>query len=73
MLEIKNAVVVAVFIFIKHNGLCERSADSNYFYRVESILCTNFCVCIMSLACTFRVWSCTRYVSIHVYAYVLKI
>ena len=42
MLEIKNAVVLVVFVFLKHNGLCEILADSNYFYRVESIPCTNF-------------------------------
>ena len=49
MLEIKNAMVVAVvFIFLKYNGLCERLADSNLYtqtytnYTKEKILCRNF-------------------------------
>ena len=46
MLEIKNAVVVVVSVFLKHSGLCGRLADSNYFYTEESILCVNFCVCV---------------------------
>ena len=54
MLEIKNAVVLVVFVFLKHNGLCEILADSNYFYREESILSTNFCT---PLACTLRALS----------------
>ena len=33
-------VVVVVFIFLKHNGLCGRLEDSNYFYTEESILFT---------------------------------
>ena len=37
MLGMKNAVVVVVFIFLKHNGLCERLADLNYFYTEELI------------------------------------
>ena len=41
VLEIKNAVVVFVFIFLKHNGLSGRLADSNYFHTEESIPCTN--------------------------------
>ena len=41
MLEVKNAVVM-LFIFLKHNGLRRRLADSNYFYTEYSILCTNF-------------------------------
>ena len=40
MLEIKNAVVV-VLIFLKHNGLCGRLAESNHFYTEESKICTN--------------------------------
>ena len=46
MLEIKNVVGVVVFIFLKHNGLCRRLENPNYFYKEESILCTNFHVCI---------------------------
>ena len=42
MLEIKNAMVVIAFIFLKHNGLCEGLADSNYSYIEESILHTKF-------------------------------
>ena len=52
VLEIRNAVVMIVFIFVKHNGLCGRFADSNYFYSEESILWTNFCVHIMLFVCT---------------------
>ena len=37
--EIKNAVVV-IALFLKHDSLCGRMADSNYFYIEESILCT---------------------------------
>ena len=37
MLEIKSAVVVVVIIFLKHNGLCGKLADSNYFYTEESL------------------------------------
>ena len=44
MLEFKNTVVVVVFIFLKHNGLYVRLEDLNYFYRHESILCTNFLI-----------------------------
>ena len=54
MIEIKNAVVEVVFIFVKHNGLCGRLADSNYFYSEESIPCTNFHLYITLFACTFR-------------------
>ena len=44
MLEIKNAVVVVVFISLKHNGLCRRLADSNYFYTEKSILHEFLCM-----------------------------
>ena len=37
MLEIKSAVVVVVLTFLKHNGLCGKLADSNYFYKEESL------------------------------------
>ena len=49
MLEIINVVVV-VLIFFKHNGLCERLADSDYFYTEKSITCTNFRVCVTPFA-----------------------
>ena len=39
--EIKNAVVV-IALFLKHDSLCGRMADSNYFYIEESIPCTWF-------------------------------
>ena len=57
MLEIKNAVVVVVLIFLQHNGLCGRFADSNYFCTEEPITCTNFCVRATSFACTLRAHS----------------
>ena len=37
---IKNAAVVVVFMFLKHNGLFGRLADSNHFYTEESFACT---------------------------------
>ena len=54
MLEIKNVVVVVVFIFLKHNGLCGRLVDSNYFYKEESMPCTNFCVHITLFVLTLQ-------------------
>ena len=56
MLEIKNTVLVVVFIFLKHNSLCGRLVDSDYFYTEESIQCTNFCVHITLFACTLCAW-----------------
>ena len=53
MLEIENPMVVVVLIFLKHNGLRERLADST-FYTEESILCTNFRVRAILLACMIR-------------------
>ena len=47
-----NKVVVAV-IFLKHNGLCVRLADSNYFYTEESIPCT--CTLHKGLV-TYELW-----------------
>ena len=38
-------------IFLKHNGLCARLADSNYFSTEKSIAHTNLCVCIMLFTC----------------------
>ena len=55
MLEIKNAVVVVVQIFVKYNGLCGVLADSNYFYIEEPILCTNFHVRKMPVR-SYSVW-----------------
>ena len=57
MLEIKNAVIMAVFIFLKLNGLCGRLADSKYFYTEKSIPCTNFCVLVMLFVCMLSAWS----------------
>ena len=54
MLEIKNAVLEVVFIFLKHNGLFWRLAGSNYFYTEESIPCTNFRMRITSFGFTLR-------------------
>ena len=54
MLEIKNAVVVVVCIFIKYNGLCGGLVDSNYFHTKEPILRTNFYVRETPFACTLR-------------------
>ena len=55
MLEIKNAVVVVVRIFMKYNGLCGVLADSNYFYIEEPIPCTNFHVREMPVR-SYSVW-----------------
>ena len=57
MLEIKNPVVAAVLIFFKHNGLCVRLADLNYFYTKKSILRTKFFVRVTLFACTLSAWS----------------
>ena len=54
MLEIKNPVVVNVFIFFKHNCLRGRLVDSNYFYIGESVSCTNFRVRLTPLPRTLR-------------------
>ena len=53
----QNAVVEVVFTFLKHNGLCGRLADSNYFYREDSTLCTNFRIHKMPFACTLCIRS----------------
>ena len=53
MLDIKNAMVLAVFIFLKHIMACVRDWQiQNIFYREESIPCTNFRVSLTSFACT---------------------
>ena len=57
VLKIKNVVLVAFFIFLKYNGLCERLADLNCFYTEESISSTNFCVCITPLMHVLHAWS----------------
>ena len=36
MLEIKNAVLVVVLIFLKHNGLCGRAISSSQLCQVDS-------------------------------------
>ena len=46
MWEIKNTVVVVIFILLTHNSLCGRLTDSNHSYTEESVLCTNFYVCV---------------------------
>ena len=51
--KFKNPVVVVLVIFLKHNGLCGRLVDSNYFHVDEPIPCTNFHVGIVPFACTF--------------------
>ena len=43
-------LIVTVYIFLKHNGLCGRLVDSNYFYPEGLIPCTNFCVYITPFA-----------------------
>ena len=48
--EIKNAVVVVVLIFLKHDGLCGQMISSSHLCS-ESILCMNFCAHVMRLAC----------------------
>ena len=40
-----------VLIFLKHNSLCGRLVDSNYFYTEQSIPWTNFCVHIKPSVC----------------------
>ena len=41
VLEIKNAVVVVVLIFLKHNGLCGQTINSSQLCS-QSVSCTNF-------------------------------
>ena len=36
VVEIKNAVVVVVLIFLKHNGLCGRGISSSQLWQVDS-------------------------------------
>ena len=43
-------------IFLKHNGLCARLADSNYFSTEKSIAHTNLCVRIMLFTCNWGNW-----------------
>ena len=64
MLEIRKTEVGFFFISLKHNGLCGRLADSNYFYTEESMPCTNFRVCVIPLVCIFCAWSkpCKQFV-----------
>ena len=54
MLEIENTAVVVVFISLEHNDLRVRLVGSNYFYKEESIPCTNFCVRVTPFACILR-------------------
>ena len=57
MLEIKNAVVVILRIFIKCNCLGGGLPDSNYFYTEEPIACMNFRVRERPFASTLRAQS----------------
>ena len=50
MLGIKNAVVVVVLIFLKHNGLCGYTITSSQLCS-QSISCTNFRARVTSFAC----------------------
>ena len=51
MSKIKNTVVV-ISISLKHNDLCGKLVNSNYFYTKESIPCKNFSVRVTPFACT---------------------
>ena len=55
-MEIKNAVVVVVLIFLKHNDVRGRLADSNLFLRrgintVHEFPCTRSAICVQVM-CT---------------------
>ena len=55
MLEIKSAVVVVVFIILKHNnGLCGKLVYLYYFNTEASLPFTNFCVRVTPFACTLH-------------------
>ena len=64
VLEIKNTVVVLIFIFLKDNGLCGRLADSNYCYRKQtrnqyrarifSCMCNAVCVYVTCTVVTLH-------------------
>ena len=62
VLEIKNAVVVVFIVFLKHNGLCGRLSDWNYFYTEEWILCMIFHIPVTLFVCTLCPWPCTQFV-----------
>ena len=51
MLEIRKAVVVVVFIFLKHNGLCGQAMSSSLLCS-QSITCTIFRARVTPFACT---------------------
>ena len=60
MLEIKNAMVVAVYIFLKHYGLYGRFADSTYFYTDNTIheslwMHNPVCVYVTSMVVTIHI------------------
>ena len=48
-----NAMVVAVLIFLKHNGLCGQAISSSQLCY-QSISFTDFCACVLSLVCTLH-------------------
>ena len=47
---IKNAVIMVILIFLKHNGLCQQAISSSQLCS-QSILCTHFRACVMLFAC----------------------
>ena len=53
MLEIKNAMVVVVFIFLKHSGLCGQAISSSQLFS-QSIPRMNFRASVTPFACTLR-------------------
>ena len=60
---IKNAVVVVVLIFLKHNGLCGQAISSSQLCS-QSIPCTNFRARVTPFVCTLRarLRPCTQFV-----------
>ena len=58
--KMKNAVVVVVFVFLKHDSLFGRKLaenwqigrNSHYFYKEELIPNTNFCILVTPFVCT---------------------
>ena len=56
MLEIKNAVVVDVLIFLKYNGLCGQAISSSPL-AYQSPPSTNFDAGVTSFACMLCAYS----------------
>ena len=63
VLEIKNAVVVVVLLFLKHNSLRGRALSSSQWCS-QSIPCTNFRARVTPFTCTLRARSkpCMQFV-----------